>query len=442
MSFFKKTALLCTLAALCLTAAQAQKSRRSKASAKGSAAAGQSVTSIVFNGAPQYTPDELKAALGIQSDSFKATLPLLRGYAKQLLDSGLFEQSAFTLKNSVLSFQLKPTDQLYPMHFDNLPVDLGSDFDAKLHARLPLYHGQIPTDGAFTDSVSRFVEETLAAKGLKVTVSSAPESDPKTGKLAAVKFWIATPQVLVGPVEYVGLSPLMRPLVENEIKAIAFIPYSHKNSATYLTDAAEGVYLDKGYAAVQVKAEPKDGFTQTADSITIPYRLTVQEGRLYKYAGIKLPEGSPLTEADAKKVMRPPNVNPGTALALRNLWQAIKVAYLRQGFLDCTVTPKPLFDEKSGKVTYTAETVTGPTYHLAAVKFDALPDDLRRRIAPLWTMKPGDLYNSPAIDDLLKTTAPQNPAIAKLLNGRGFSYQTDADPTTHDVTLTVKVDAK
>src|SRR5215469_179970 len=94
---------------------------------------------IRFQGAPQYTQEELLAAAGLLPGT-RLNSALLKAHARQLNDTGLFKEIKFTSDSKGLLFTLTPASQLFPMHLDNVPLTPGKEVDAKLHERFPLYH--------------------------------------------------------------------------------------------------------------------------------------------------------------------------------------------------------------------------------------------------------------------------------------------------------------
>src|SRR5580692_7540809 len=95
---------------------------------------------IRFQGAPQYSQDELLAAAGFKP-GVRLSATEVKARAKQLNDTGLFTTIKFSSDSKGLLFSLTPSSQLFPIHLDNLPLQTGKDLDEEIHARFPLYHG-------------------------------------------------------------------------------------------------------------------------------------------------------------------------------------------------------------------------------------------------------------------------------------------------------------
>src|SRR5215472_12284536 len=118
---------------------------------------------IRFQGAPQYTQEELLAAAGLLPGT-RLNSALLKAHARQLNDTGLFKEIKFTSDSKGPLFTLTPASQLFPMHLENVPLTPGKEIDVKLHERFPLYRNLLPSSGSMVDGVCRTFEEMLAAK--------------------------------------------------------------------------------------------------------------------------------------------------------------------------------------------------------------------------------------------------------------------------------------
>jgi outer membrane protein assembly factor BamA len=113
---------------------------------------------IRFQGAPQYTQQELLAAAGLKPDA-RLNSRELKAHAKQLSDTGLFKEVKFTSDSKTQLFTLTPSSQLFPMHLENVPLTPGKELDAQLHERFPLYRGLLPASGSMLEGIRQTFEE-------------------------------------------------------------------------------------------------------------------------------------------------------------------------------------------------------------------------------------------------------------------------------------------
>ena len=206
---------------------------------------------IRFQGAPQYTQEELLAAAGFKPGA-RLTAAEVKARAKQLNDTGLFAVVKFSSDSKGLLFSLTPASQLFPIHLDNLPLQPGKELDAKLHARFPLYHGLVPASGSVLEGIRQTFEEMLAAEGVKATVKAALTSGLGPQKITAINFTITSPAVRIGPIQLSGVSPAMQSKANLLVAGQTGNAFDTENTAIGLQHAFEDLYQDQGYAAVEV----------------------------------------------------------------------------------------------------------------------------------------------------------------------------------------------
>lgn len=396
--------------------------------------------SIQFKGAPEYTDQELLEAAGLKT-GMVLNYAEMNDHSKQLLDTGVFDTLSFKFDGQDLIFQLTPSSDLLPIRLENLPLAAGKDLNDKLHEKLPLFHGKVPNEGGLMEEVRGQLEKMLAAEGINVPVVATPAGDPnRHNKVVAISFSIAALPVLVGPVRLEGTSLLMAQKAQALAKDVTKMDFSTQGSAENLERAFETAYEDEGYAAVSVHAAQSGAPTVAADSIRVPFSVTIQEGKIYKIGSIRLPDGAPVTQAEADKTLADHPGAPVEGVRLRTLWFLIASRYKAKGYLDCRVTPHPSFDQSQGSVNYTVEVDPGSVYHLGFVKFDNVSNDLRAMLIRNWQMMPGDVFDESYVASFIARTQQQDPVLGRALSGVKAKISTSADPQTHDVNVVIALE--
>ena len=414
----KPAALLAALLLLCPFATDAQKKAPPK--------------SIRFQGAPQYSQDELLAAAGLKPDS-RLTAAEIKGHAKQLNDTGLFSVVKFTTDPKGLLFTLTPATQLYPMHLDNLPLMPGKDLDAKLHGRFPLYHGVLPANGTVLDGICRAFEEMLATQNVKATVKAALTSGLGPQKITAINFTITSPPVRIGAIQLAGVSPAMQAKADGLVNGQTGNAFDTENSAIGLQHAFEDLYQDLGYAAVQVAVTQTD--PQVSDqSIAIRYKVTISEGGVYKLGAINYPADALVPRSEVEKVLTKYPAGSGRPFDLFLL--AVRDAHHAHGYLDCSVVPHAAFNESTHIVNYNLEIAPGPIYKFASVKFDGAPDAVAPKLTRLFKMTPGDAFDESYVSTFSARAQKQDRSLSKWMQTVITTYDIKTDPATHQVSCT------
>jgi outer membrane protein assembly factor BamA len=385
---------------------------------------------IRFQGAPQYTQQELLAAAGLTLDA-RLNSRDVKVHAKQLNDTGLFDEVKFTTDSKTLLFTLRPSSQLFPMHLDNVPLAPGKELDAKLHERFPLYHGLLPASGSMLEGVCQAFEEMLVAKSVKATVKATLTSGLGLQKLTAINFTVVSPAVHIGRIQLVGVSPAMQSKASLLASGQTGNGFDTENSAIGIRRIFEDFYQDQGYAAVKVDVAQVDPPILSDQSVEIPYAVTIKEGGIYKLGTIDFPASALVARADVEKIRSKYPTGSGRPLDLFLL--AVRDAYHAHGYLDCSVVSHPSFNESTHIVNYSLEITPGSQYRLASLKFDGAPDAMTTKLKLAWKMAPGDVFDESYVSTIAAQAQKKDKTIAKWLQTVITTYEVKADPATHEV---------
>lgn len=389
-----------------------------------------STSAVRFQGAPQFTQEELLAAAGLKADA-RLTSAQIKASAKRLYDTGYFAVIKFRTDGKGVLFVLTVAGHLYPIHFDNLPLKPGTELDDTLHARFPLYHGQVPASGAVLDGIRQAFEEMLATEGIKATVKADVTSGLGSQKITAMNFAVASPAVRIGPIQLTGVSTAMTAKTHLLAAGQSGNPFDTENTAIGLKRAFEDLYQDQGYAAVEVEVTQVGPPIITTDSAAIPYKIAIREGGIYKLGTIDYPADALVSRAEVQKVLAKYPAGSGRPLDLFLL--AIRDAYHARGYLDCTVTPQASFDEATHIVNYSVETAAGAQYQMAAVTFDGAPDAMAAKLKAAWRLAPGAAFDESYVPGFTALAQKKDKPLTKWMQSVVTTYDVKPDPETHRV---------
>ncbi|MGA2535690.1 MAG: hypothetical protein ABSF53_06745 [Terracidiphilus sp.] len=385
---------------------------------------------IRFQGAPQYTQEELLAAAGLKPDT-RLNAGEVKAHARQLTDTGLFKEVKFTSDSKTLLFTLVPSGQLYPMHLENVPVTPGNELDAKLHERFPLYHGLLPASGSMVEGICQTLEEMLAAKSVKAKVKAALTSDLGPKKLTAMNFTVVSPAVHIGGIQLAGVSPAMQAKASLLASGQTGNSFDTENTTIGFRRVFEDLYHDEGYAAAEVDVAQVDPFVVSDQSVDIPYTITIKEGGIYKLGTIDYPAGALVARADVEKILSKSPKGSGRPLNLFLL--AVCDAYHAIGYLDCSVVPHPSFNEAAHIVNYSLEIAPGSQYRLGSVKFDGAPEAMAAKLKVVWKMAPGGVFDESYLSNFAAMAQKKDKSLTKWMQTVITTYDAKVDPDTHQV---------
>jgi outer membrane protein assembly factor BamA len=216
-------------------------------------------------------------------------------------------------------------------------------------------------------------------------------------------------------------------------------PFDTENTATNLEYAITSVYADEGYAAAKAHAERSGDPINGADAVDIAYRVTVDEGRLYKLGTIRLPADSLVAQAEVDKMISG-QAGGVRGPTIRGVWALISSRYHSKGYIDFAMTQHPEFNEAAGVVDYSVDINPGPVYHMALLKFDNVSDELRKLLMRNWQMFPGDPFDESYVSGFIAKAQTSDPVLMRTLAGVKVSYNVQADPMSHDVNLIIRME--
>ena len=385
---------------------------------------------IRFQGATQYSQDELLAAAGIEPGA-RLTVVDVKAHAKQLNDTGFFAVVKFGNDSKGLLFTLTPASQLYPMHLDNLPLKPGKDLDDKIHARFPLYHGLLPASGSTDDGICQALEEMLAEKSVKATVKASLTSGLGPKKITAMNFTITAPPVRIGQIQLGGVSPAMQAKVNTLVEGQTGNEFDTENTVAGLERSFEDLYQDQGYAAVKVEVGEIDLPVVSDAAIEVPFSVSVTEGGVYKLGTINYPANALASRAEVGKFLA--KYQAGSGRPLDQFLLAINDAYHARGYLDCSVASHASFNEGTHIVNYSIEIDPGPLYKMGAVQFDGAPDAMAVRLAHVWKMAPGDTFDESYVSGFEARAEKQDRMLSKWMQSVLVTFDVKPDPDARQV---------
>jgi outer membrane protein insertion porin family len=322
--------------------------------------------SIHFEGAPGYSDDELMKAARLQEGQSYSP-DELQQRARELIDTGVFEKVDYKFEGSKLNYSLSLVEESYPVLFGNVPLEKGPALDARLHQRVPLYHGRVPAEGTLLEGVRRALEAILAGEGIHARVIATPVGDGITHNVTAIRFSIDSPVVRIGNVRFDGVSDWMKPQLQG-IVVRAGKPFDTEKSADELERQVADFYVDHGFAAVQVRAIWSGKPTFAEGAIRVPFIVTVKEGRPYRLGTVQISPQIPVDGAEIGRLMAARATTIPESAFIGALVSQVESMLKAKGYLDCRVTPQPQLDDAAGVVNYVIGADLGTLYRLEYVK--------------------------------------------------------------------------
>ncbi len=304
------------------------------------------LVSIRVTGTKRYTPDQIKAATGLQlgqtvsEDDFKAV-------SRHLGETGAFSDVAYAFQYSSegakLDIQIADANQFVPARFDNFVWLTDQELLQKLQARVPLFNGELPVAG-----------------NVEFAEAAAPEL----------------------------------PLLQAAAKALQGREYLRSVVRVYDEKDFLPIYLERGYLkAAFADAQPKI-VQETPEETIVDVTVSVTPGLQYRMSDLQL-SGYKAFEADnLRGLIHQQPGQPANTVQLAKDIDEIKNLYGTRGYMAASIKPEPEFDDAHSTVRYLLEFHEGDVYKMGDLEIHGLDSRTTARMVDAWKLRGGDVYDS------------------------------------------------
>jgi outer membrane protein assembly factor BamA len=110
-------------------------------------------------------------------------------------------------------------------------------------------------------------------------------------------------------------------------------------------------------------------------------------------------------ELDKLVSLMPGQVANGNRIEL--IWEHVRNAYGKLGYLDVNLSPAPAYDDKSARVSYTVTITEGPQYRMGELLLTGLSLEGERRIRNSWNIARNSIFNAEMYDQFIESGIAQ-----------------------------------
>lgn len=394
--------------------------------------------SIHFRGAEAYSDQDLMSAAGLQTNSVLSTADV-NARTQKLMDTRLFDGLSYKFDGINLVFDVKLSAQLYPIRLGNVPLTPGPDLDAKIRQRVPLYRGKVPSDGGLLNDVRVAMEGILKEQSISATIQTTPYGVQGQNSVSAINFTIISPQVILGEIRPDG--GVLDPDAQKVLASVSGAAYDCEDSAAAIKQDVGEVYRAKGYLETQVEATQLATLSVGADTLRIPFRVSVTPGSLYKVSSIQLAPDMFVSQAEFDKQAQTHSGDIANSEHIGENWHFIERQYHNRGYMKARVTPISTLDHEHATVSYAVTAVPGPIYTMGKLAIENVSDDLRAAILKAWKMPEGSVFNEGAILGFFATHGV-NPQLERIFAAVKVKYVLQVNDEARTVDTTIRLEKR
>jgi outer membrane protein insertion porin family len=397
---------------------------------------------VKVTGSKRFTQEEVASASGLplgtvfHEEDFKKA-------ARQLGESGAFNNVAFTYNYSAagtkLELQVTDADKFVPARFTDFVWFTDDQLRQKLHDRIPLFKGELPTSGRLPEQVSDVLQAMLVENAIPGHVEYVRTAD-KADHVEAIDYGVSGVSIRIHHLEFPGANTTDASLFQTAAEKLSDREYSR----TLLNDFAERVllpnYHEHGYlkaacAPPQLKVvTPTDSDSDLRGTkptfVDVTFLLT--PGPQYKVTGWEWSGNKEILSGTLQTFIHTKAGQIANTVQLEDDLRAVRELYGSRGYVTATIKATAAFDDPASAVAYQLIVDEGPVYHMGELEFRGIDNNLTARLRAAWKIRPGEVYDA----SYLKQFLPQ----ARKLLPPNLDWQVTPHVTALSRDKTVDVD--
>ncbi|MGA9308178.1 MAG: POTRA domain-containing protein [Candidatus Sulfotelmatobacter sp.] len=366
---------------------------------------------VKVTGSKRFTQQEIADASGLpigtvaHEEDFKKA-------ARQLGETGAFGVINFTYTYSSagtrLEFQVTDADKFVPAHFADFVWFTDEELRQKLHNRIPLFNGELPTSGRMPDQVSDVLQAMLVENGVPGRVEYQ-RTNGKDGRLQSIDYSVAGVSIRIHHAEFPGAGAADLPLLQAAAEKLSDREYSRDYMANFVEHSILPLYQERGYLQAScAPPQPKVVKLTAADSgdnkqpptyvdITFP----VTPGIQYKVTQWDWSDNKAISKEELDPLLHVKAGQVANRVQLANDLREVQTLYGSRGYILATIRVNAEFDAAAGTVFYHLIVHEDSLYRMGDLEFRGIDNSLTARLRAAWKLRPGDVYDATYLKQFL-----------------------------------------
>src|SRR5580700_6016724 len=199
---------------------------------------------VKVTGSKRFTQEDVAAASGLPIGTIAHEEDFKKA-ARQLGETGAFGVINFTYTYSSagtrLEFQVTDADKFVSAHFADFVWFTDEELRQKLHNRIPLFNGELPTNGRMPDQVSDVLQAMLVENGVPGHVEYQ-RTNGKDERLQSIDYSVAGVSIRIHHAEFPGAGAADLPLLQAAAEKLSDREYSRDYMANFVEHSILPIY--------------------------------------------------------------------------------------------------------------------------------------------------------------------------------------------------------
>jgi outer membrane protein assembly factor BamA len=399
-------------------AAQAQRS--SATSTQAVPASANKLIAVKVTGSKRFTQEEVAIASGLpvgtvaREEDFKKA-------ARQLGESGAFSEVAFTYTSSSagtkLEFQVADADKFVPVRFADFVWFTDDSLRQKIYDRVPLFKGELPANGRLPDQVSDILQAILVENAIPGTVEYLRNSD-KNEHLESIEYNVSGVSIRIREVEFIGVEAGELRLFRAAAEKLTDREYSRAYMNNFIERTLLPIYHEHGYLKASCSppqpkvVKPSDAGANDIQTkrTFVDLTFTATPGLQYKLTRWNWSGNKEIPTDTLQPLLHVKAGQTANTVQLEDDLRAVQELYGTHGYVTATINANAEFDDAAATVAYELAVDEGPLYHMGALEFRGIDNNLTARLRAAWKLRPGDVYDASYLKQFLPQARKLLPA--------------------------------
>jgi outer membrane protein assembly factor BamA len=397
---------------------------------------------VKVTGSKRFTQEDVAAASGLPIGTIAHEQDFKKA-ARQLGETGGFGDITYTYSYSSagtrLEFHVTDADKFVPATFADFVWFTDEELLHKLHERVPLFNGELPTNGRLPDQVSDVLQAMLVENGISGHVEYA-RNNGKDERLESISYNVAGVSIRIHHAKFPGAGAAELPLLQSAAEKLLDREYSRDYMNNFIEHDLLPIYHEHGYLKAScasarpkvIKADASDSIENKQPPTFVEVTFPVTPGLQYKLTKWDWSGNKEIPTDQLDSLLHARAGQTANTVQLANDLREVQTLYGSRGYILAAIKVNAEFDDVAGGVAYHLAVQEGALYRMGELEFRGLDNNLTARLRAAWKIRPGDVYDA----TYLKQFLPQ----ARKLLPPTLDWEVDPHVTAITRDKTVDVD--
>jgi len=375
--------------------------------------------SVKVTGSKRFSSEDIAAASGLPMGTV-AREEDFRKAARQLGESGAFNDIAFTYTYSSagtkLEFKVTDADKFVPVGFTDFVWYSDEELRHRLHERIPLFNGEVPTTGRLIEQVSDVLQAMLVENAVPGIVEYLRNTG-KTGQTESIDYNVAGVSIRIHHLEFPGAGAGELTALDDAAEKLIDREYSRAYMNSFIERSVLPVFREHGYLKANcgppqpkvVKLATSEPRSSAQPPTYVDVTFAVTPGIQYKLTGWQWSGNKAISADELQPLLRAKVGQPANMVQLENDLRAVQEFYGSRGYILAAVKVNAEFDS-AGTVAYRLEVTEDSLFHMGELEFRGIDNNLTARLKAAWKLRPGDVYDATYLKQYLPQARKLLPA--------------------------------